>query len=94
MLHAVFLLLVGTGEFVLLDDAVEIVVDICSNYETILGATIHGLAIKIIIRSRVLDEPTILLELLELLDSDIIDLGVVLVGNRVEIYFGFDDVIQ
>ena len=93
VLHAV-LLLVGTSEFVLLDDAIKIVVDISSNYETILGAAIHGLAIKIIIRSRVLDEPTILLEFLELLDSNIIDLGVVLVGNRVEIYLGFDDVIE
>ena len=78
----------------LLDDTIEVVIDIGGNDEAILGAALHGLAVQIIIRSRILDEPAVLLEFLELLDSCIIDLGVVLVGNRVEIYLGFDDVIE
>ena len=93
MLHAV-LLLIGTGKLMLFDDTIEVIIDIGSNDKAILGTALHGLAVEIIIRCRILDEPTVLLEFLELFDSDVIDLGVVLVGYWVEIYLGFDDVIE
>ena len=77
MLHAVFLL-VATGQLVLLDPASHIVVGMGTHHETVLRLAVHGLCIDIIMFARVLNEPALILELLEVLSGLLLDAGVVL----------------
>ena len=93
MLHAV-LFLVLAGEFVLLNHAVQIVVDVSCHHNAVLSAAVHGLGIDVIVLLGILHEPALLLEHIEVFNSLGIDFSIVFVGNRVEIDFRFDDVIQ
>ena len=93
MLHPV-LLLVPAGQLMLLDDPVQVVVHIGTDDQTILCLAVHGLCIDIIILLRVLNQPSLVLEELELTGSLRIHLRVVLVADRVEIDFRLDDVVE
>ena len=42
----------------------------------------------------VLEEPSVLLEGIEVFDGLTVDFGIMLVGARFKVYFGFDDVIE
>jgi hypothetical protein len=78
----------------LLDDTVHIVLNIGSYDQTELSTLTHSLAVEVVARFAVLLEPTLLLELGKLLDGNVIDLGVMLVADRVKIDFRFDDMIK
>ena len=93
MLHTVFLF-VATCQLVLLDIALHVVVSMCADYQTILCLALHGLSIYIIMFARILHQPSIVLELLEVLGSLLIDTWVVLRGAYGEVNLWFDDVIQ
>ena len=93
VLHAVFLL-VGTGELMLLDDAIEVVIHISTHDETILGLTVHGLRIYVVLLLLVLHEPALFLEAGKVLGCLVIYTRVVLVGAHGEIDLGLDDMIE
>ena len=76
MLHAVFLL-VATCQLVLLDIALHVVVRVGADHQTILRLALHGLSIYIIMFARVLHQPSVVLELLEVLGSLLVDTRVV-----------------
>ena len=78
----------------LLDIALHVVVSMCADYQTILCLALHGLSIYIIMFARILHQPPIVLELLEVLGSLLIDTWVVLRGAYGEVNLWFDDVIQ
>ena len=77
MLHSVFLL-ITTGELMLLDTTCHIVIGMCTYHKTILGLTVHRLSIYIIMFARILNEPALVLELLEVLCSLLIHSRVIL----------------
>ena len=91
--HAVFFL-VAAGEFMLFDNAVQIVVYIGTYDQTVLCLAIHGLGIDIIVLFAVLHQPSFVLEHLEVFGSFGIHARVVLVGTFGKINLRFDDVIQ
>ena len=93
MLHAVFLL-VATSQLVFLNVPLLIVISMGTHHETVLGLAIHRLCIYIIMFARVLYQPALILELLEVLSSLLINTWVILRRTLWEIYFGFDDMIQ
>ena len=93
MLHTI-LLLVTTCELVLLDDTVEVVLDVSTDDETILCLAVHRLSIDVVALLVVLYEPALLLKVLVLLDSLVVDLGVVLVGTCGEVDLRLDDVVE
>ena len=64
MFHSVFFL-VATGELVLLDSAVHIVIDKCSNDESVLCLPVHGLSVDVVLFLGVLYQPSLVLELLD-----------------------------
>ena len=93
MLHAV-LFLVAASEFVLADDTVEVVIDIGGYHYAILDVLAHALSVYIIVLFAVLHQPAIGLEVLEVLHSLVIDARVVLIGARLKVDFGLDDVVE
>ena len=93
MLHAVFFL-IATRELVLLDAAGHIVVGMGTYHETVLRLAIHRLRINIIMFARILNEPALILELLEVLSSLFVHTGVVLGGAYGEVDLGLDDVVE
>ena len=93
MLHAV-LLLVTAGQLVLLDHAVEIVVNECPDNKTVLGLAVHRLGIDIVVVLCVLNEPTIVLKLLEVLGCLLIHTGVVLTRANRKINLRLNDMIE
>ena len=93
MFHPVFFL-VTAGQFMLLDNAVHIIGNVCAYYQTILSLTVHGLCIHIIVFFFVLHQPTFILEHPEILSSFIIHLRIMLVCTCRKIYFRFDDMIE
>ena len=80
MLHAV-LLLVATGEFVLLDAVLHIVVDIGGYHKSVLGAAVHRLGIYVVVLLVVLNEPSVTLERLKVGQRLTVHFGVMLVGS-------------
>ncbi len=93
MLHAI-LFLVAACQLVLLDATSHIVVGMGADHKTVLRLAVHRLSINIIMFTRILDEPALILELLEVLCSLFIHPGVILRRADREIDFGLDDVIE
>ena len=93
VLHTI-LFLVATGQFVLLDATCHIVIGMGTDHQTILRLPVHRLRINIIMILRVLHQPPLILELLEILGSLLIHFGIVLGGAYGEVDFGFDDMIE
>ena len=93
MLHSVFLL-VAAGQFVFLNISLLVVVSMGADHESILGFTVHRLGIYIIMFARVLYQPAIVLELLEVLGGFLVDAWVVLRGAFGEVDLWLDDMIQ
>ena len=93
MVHAVSLFL-ATGKFMFLDASLEVVIHAGTDNESVLGAAVHRLCIDVVALLVVLYKPTLLLELLEVLDGLVIDLGLVFASARLEVDFRLDDVIQ
>ena len=93
MLHAVFLL-VAAREFVLLDDAREIVVHPCAHHEPVLRLALHGLGIDVILLLVVLHKPSTLLKLPEVVGRTLIDARIIIRRALREIDFGLDDVVE
>ena len=91
MYHTVFLLL-RAGQLVFLNLAVDIIHEIGSHGKTVLRFAVHRLGIDVVVLLVVLHEPAFLFPEFEVLNRLVIHLLVVLVGNRVEIYLGLDDV--
>ena len=78
----------------LLDDAVHVVLDVCSHYEAILRAALHGLCVDVIVVAVVLHKPSLVLELLEVLGCTLIYAWVILARAEGEVYLGFNDVVE
>ena len=93
MLHAVFLL-IATGELVLLDATGHVVVGMGAHHKSVLRLTIHRLRIYVIMFARILNEPALVLELLEVLCSLFVDTGVILRGADGEVDLGLNDVVE
>ena len=93
VLHTVFFL-VAAREFVLLDLASHIVINVGSDNKSILCLAVHCLGVDIVVFLVVLQEPAFVLELLEVLGGFLIDARVVLTCSLGEVYLGFDDMIQ
>ena len=93
MLHAVFFF-VSTCQFMLLDNAIKIVIYICSNNNTILGFAIHCLGVYIIMFLGILNQPSILLEKFKILFGTFINTWVVFGSAWLKINFRFDDMIK
>ena len=91
--HAVFLL-VGTRQFVFLDRPREVVLVMAAHGQSVLRAAVHRLRIDVIILPGILFEPALLTPCTEILDRLVVNLLRMFVGNRLEIYFGLDDVQQ
>ena len=93
MLHSVFLL-VTTCQLMFLDDSVEIVVHVSSNYKAILCLVSHCLGIDVVLFLVVLHEPSFFLKLLEILRSLVIYFRVILACANGEVYLGFNNMIK
>ena len=93
MLHAVFLL-VAACQLVLLDCAVEIIVDESTHNKSVLSLAVHCLSIDIIVLVCVLTKPTLLLEHLEVSSCLLVNAWVVLACARLEVDFRLDDMIK
>ena len=93
MLHAVFLL-VAACQLVLLDCAVEIVVDESTHNKSVLSLAVHCLSIDIIVLVCVLTKPTLLLEHLEVSGSLLVNARIVLACARFEVNLRLDDMIK
>src|SRR5574344_159949 len=91
--HAVILLVLAR-KFMLLDDAVGIVISVRAEHKAVLGAFSHSLCIYIIAWLRVADEPSVTLPFLEILYRLVVDSLVMVGQNGVEIYFRFRDMEQ
>ena len=78
----------------LLDVALHVVVNISANHQSVLSLTIHGLRINIIMFARILNQPSLVLELLEVLSSLLVHTWIVLRCAYREVNLGLDDVIQ
>ncbi len=85
MLHAV-IFLVAAGKLMLFN-TIHIIVNIGSNYNTILGTPVHCLRVYIIMVAIVLHQPSLFTERTEILHSLVINLRVMLVGSGFEIDF-------
>lgn len=77
MFHTV-VFLITTGELMALDDTVAVVGNVSSENDAILCLPVHGLSIDIIVLILVLNEPSFLLELLELALCLVIDARIIL----------------
>lgn len=91
--------LVATGEFVLLDDAVHIVVHVGAEHDAVLPVELavgvaHGLGIEVVVLLFVLHEPAVLLEEAELACAFAVATLVVLGALGLEVDFGFDDMVE
>ena len=93
MLHAV-LLLIGTGKLVFLDVALEVILHVCANHQTILGLALHSLSVDVVLLLGVTLEPALVLKLTEVLGSLSIHTGIGLLGYGIKINLGLDDVIK
>ena len=93
MLHAVFLL-VATSQLVLLDIAFLIVVCMGTHHQTILRLALHGLGIDVVVFLSVLYQPTLVLELLEILCGLFVDARVILRRAYGKVYLWLDDVVE
>ena len=93
MLHAI-LLLVATGQLMLFNDTVHVVIHVGTNNETVLRLTVHCLGIDIIVLLVVLYKPAHILKLLEVLGCLVIDTWVVFVSSYGEVNLGFDDMVK
>ena len=78
----------------LLDDAVHVVIHVCTYDKTVLRLSVHRLGIDVVVLVLVLHQPAFVLELLELACSFLIDTRVVFAGANREIDFRLDDVIE
>ena len=90
--HAVFFL-VATCKFMFFDFSGHIVVDIGSNYESILGLAVHCLGIDVVMLVSVLHEPSFVLEHLEVLCSLFIYSRVVLACANREVNLRLYDMV-
>lgn len=93
MLHPVFLFVL-TGKFVFFNISLHIILHTRAHNQSVLGATIHGLGIHIILLPAILNQPSILFESSIVFQCFPIHLLVMLIEARFKIDFGFDDVIQ
>ena len=80
--HAI-LLLVGTGQLVLLDGSRKVVLEVAAHGQTILRAALHRLSIDIIVLLLVLLQPPFFAPQAEILHRLLVDLLRVFVGDRV-----------
>ena len=92
MLHAI-LLLVATGELMLLDTTFHIVFHPRCYHQAVLGATIHGLSIYIVLLLLILHQPSFLTEQVKLLTSCCIYALIMFVCTFWKIDFRFDNVV-
>ena len=93
VLHAVFFL-VGTGEFVLFDDALHVVGYAGAYHPSVLRFAVHGLGIEVVAVGFILYEPSFFLKLAELFGAAFVNAGVVFAGAFGEVDFGLDDVVK
>ena len=78
----------------LLDDSVEVVVNVGTHHEAILGVAVHRLCIDVVLLLVVLHEPALLLEEGEVGGGLLVYTGVVLVGAYWEIDLRLDDMVE
>ena len=93
VLHAI-LFLVSASQLMLLDAASHIVIGMGTHHQTILRLAVHGLGINIIMFACVLNQPALVLELLEVLGGLLIHSGIILRCTHREIDLRLDNVIQ
>ena len=73
---------------------VQIILNIGANHKTVLGLAVHGLSIDVVLLLAVTLEPTLILELPEVLSSLGIYAGISLLSYGIKVYLRLDDVIQ
>ena len=88
------LLFVSTGELVLFDAALQVVLEVAASHQTILPLAVHSLGVDVVALLLLLNEPLVGLPTLVVLDSFGIYSLVVLVDNGVKVNLGLDDVQQ
>ena len=93
MFHPVFFF-VAAGKFVFFDNTVEVIIDISAYDESVLCTSVHGLGVYVISFGRVLLQPSFFLKLLEVFYGFLIYFGIVFVGSRSKVYFGFNDMVK
>ena len=93
VLHAVFFF-VATGQFVLFDVALLVVVGMGTDDQAVLRLALHGLGIDVVVLLLVLYQPAFVLKLLEVLCCLLVDARVVFRGAYGEVDLGLDDVIE
>ncbi|CCX63979.1 unknown [Prevotella sp. CAG:1058] len=93
VLHTVFFL-VAACKLVLLDDAVKVVLNICTDNKAILRLAIHCLGIYVILFLIVLLKPTLFLELLEVLCGLLVHTRVILACARSKVNLGFNYMVK
>ena len=93
VVHAISLFLTSC-ELMLLDAAGEVILNTGTYYKSVLRAAIHGLSIDVVAILVILYQPALVLELLEVLNGLVIDLGLMLACAGLEVDFGLNDVIQ
>ena len=77
-----------------LDYAVHVVGHVSPYHDAILGLTLHGLGVYVVMFCSVLYQPAVFLELLKLLLGTLIYPRVIFRNTRLKINLGLDDVIQ
>ena len=93
MFHAV-LLLICAGKLMFLDIALEVILNVCANHKTVLGLSVHGLSVDVVLLLGVTLEPAFVLELLEVLGSLGIYAGISLLSYGIKVNLRLDDVIK
>ena len=93
MFHAI-LFLVTTSQLVLLDVTRKIIIDKSTDNKPILCLAIHRLGIYIVMLLVILHQPSLFLELLELLNCTLVNAWIILAGSRLEVDFRLDNMIQ
>ena len=78
----------------LLDDSVHVVIHVGTHHQSVLCLALHGLGIDVVVVLLVLDEPSLFLELAEVLGGFLVDARVIFAGSLGEINLGFDDMVE
>ena len=93
MLHAI-LFFIASGKLMLFYALVHVVINVGSNNNTVLGASLHCLGIYIIMLLIVLNEPSVILESIEIFHSLVIHFRRVLIFAGFEVDFRLYDVVK
>ena len=93
MFHPVFFLIFA-GKFMTFDYSFHVILNRCTNYNSVLGFPVHGLGVEVIVFLCVLYEPTFLLKLCKLFLCAFIHTRIVFARPLRKIYFWLYNMVQ